>query len=74
MDSQNRFCHNSGSPDRGQSGRGNIRIHSRKEQRYQCRTCGWTFAVALLPVTEGDRRRDCGAYFTVPRGDVRCRR
>jgi hypothetical protein len=47
MDPQNRFCHNSGYLDRGQSGRGNIRIHSRKEQRYQCRTCGWTFAVAL---------------------------
>jgi transposase-like protein len=45
MDPQEQFCHNPACPDRGRSGRGNIRIHSRKEQRYRCSTCGRTFAV-----------------------------
>jgi transposase-like protein len=44
MDSQEQVRHNPACPDRGQSGRGNIGIHSRKEQRYRCSTCGWTFA------------------------------
>ncbi len=29
---------------RGKVGEGNIRIHSQKERRYRCRTCGRTFA------------------------------
>jgi transposase-like protein len=44
MDPQEQFCHNPACPDRGQRGRGNICIHSRKEQRYRCSTCGRTFA------------------------------
>src|SRR5918992_3204892 len=44
MDPQEQFCHNPACPDRGQCGRGNICIHSRKEQRYRCSTCGRTFA------------------------------
>jgi transposase-like protein len=44
MDPQDQFCHNSECSDRGQRGLGNIRIHSRKEQRYCCSTCGRTFA------------------------------
>src|SRR5919197_982869 len=44
MDPQDQFCHNSDCSDRGQSGLGNIRIHSRKKQRYCCSTCGRTFA------------------------------
>jgi transposase-like protein len=44
MDPQGQFCHNLACPDRGQSGRGNICIHSRKEQRYRCSTCGRSFA------------------------------
>src|ERR671914_1695775 len=44
MDPQGQFCHNPDCSDRGQSGRGNIRIHSRKEQRYCWSTCGRTFA------------------------------
>ena len=44
MDPQEQFCHNPGCPDRGQRGRGNICIDSRKEQRYRCSTCGRTFA------------------------------
>src|ERR671915_74712 len=44
MDPQGQFCHNPDCSDRGQSGRGNIRIPSRKEQRYCWSTCGRTFA------------------------------
>ena len=31
-------------PDRGKVGNGNIVSHSRKEQRYKCKTCGKTFS------------------------------
>jgi transposase-like protein len=44
MDPQTQFCHNPNCPARGQVGQGTIRIHSRKEQRYRCLTCGKTFA------------------------------
>ena len=44
MDPRSQFCHNLECPDRGQAGRGTIRVHSRKERRYQCRTCRATFA------------------------------
>ena len=44
MDPQSQFCHNPACPDRGRGGRGNIRIHSQKEQRYRCSTCGQSFA------------------------------
>jgi transposase-like protein len=44
MDPREQFCHNPACPDRGQSGQGNIRIHSRKEQRYRCSSCERTFA------------------------------
>jgi transposase-like protein len=44
LDPDDQFCHNPDCPDRGQRGRGNIGIHSRKEQRYRCSTCGGTFA------------------------------
>jgi transposase-like protein len=44
MDPQEQFCHTPACPDRGQSGLGNICVHSRKEQRYRCSTCGRTFA------------------------------
>ena len=43
MDPQDQFCHNPNCSDRGQRGLGNIHIHSRKEQRYCCSTCGRTF-------------------------------
>ena len=38
------FCPNLACPDKGQQGRGNIGIHSQKERRYRCKTCGGTFA------------------------------
>jgi transposase-like protein len=43
MDPLARFCHNPDCPARGRSGLGNIRVHSRKEQRFRCTTCGQTF-------------------------------
>lgn len=44
MDPQTVFCPNRDCPARGQVGKGNIGIHSQKEQRYRCRVCGQTFA------------------------------
>ena len=44
MDPQAQFCHNPDCPARGQRGFGNIRVHSRKEQRYRCTICDRTFA------------------------------
>ena len=46
MDPQARFCHNPACAARGQVGRGNIVVHSRKERRYKCETCGRTFAAS----------------------------
>ncbi len=37
-------CPNRDCPARGQVSKGNIGIHSQKEQRYRCRVCGQTFA------------------------------
>ncbi len=44
MDPQTQFCPNAACAARGQVGQGNIEIHSQKERRYQCQTCGRTFA------------------------------
>jgi transposase-like protein len=44
MDPQSQFCHNPTCPARGKSGQGNIRVHSRTEQRYRCTHCRHTFA------------------------------
>ena len=44
MDPQSQFCHNPSCPARGQVGQGTIRVHSQKERRYRCTTCGHTFA------------------------------
>jgi transposase-like protein len=44
MDPTEAFCPNPECPARGQTGQGNIVIHSRKEQRFKCRQCGKTFA------------------------------
>ncbi len=43
MDPSKVFCHNPDCPARGKTDRGNIGIHSRKEKRYICHTCGKTF-------------------------------
>jgi transposase-like protein len=44
MDPRARSCHDPDCPARGKPGLGNIRVHSRKERRYRCTTCGRTFA------------------------------
>lgn len=44
MDPQQAFCPNADCPARGQCGRGNIWIHSRKEHRYRCTVCNKTFS------------------------------
>jgi len=44
MDPQSVFCPNRACPARGQYGRGNVRIHSQREGRYQCSLCGKTFS------------------------------
>ena len=44
MDPQTQCCHNPACRARGQVGQGNIRIHSRKERRYVCKTGDTTFA------------------------------
>ncbi len=44
MNTQQQFCPNRQCPDYGKIGAGNICIHSRKERRYRCSTCGKTFA------------------------------
>jgi transposase-like protein len=44
MDPRLQSCQNPACPARGQVGQGNIRVHSRKEQRYRCGACGATFS------------------------------
>lgn len=44
MDPTTIFCPNLDCPARGQAGRGNIGIHSQKDQRFRCRQCRKTFA------------------------------
>lgn len=46
MDLRNAFCHNADCGAYGQPAAGNIRIHSRREARYRCITCGKTFAAS----------------------------
>ena len=43
MDPQTTFCPNEACPAKGQTGQGNIGIHSLKHQRYQCKECNKTF-------------------------------
>jgi transposase-like protein/IS1 family transposase len=44
MDPQHVFCPNPACPARGQTGRGNITIHSQRERRYRCTQCRKTFS------------------------------
>lgn len=46
MDPATAFCPNMDCPARGQSGKGNIVVHSRKERRFRCRQCRKTFAAS----------------------------
>ena len=47
MDPQRTFCPNFECPARGQRGKGNITIQSRKEERYRCCLCGKTFSARV---------------------------
>src|SRR3989454_4565248 len=44
MDPTTTFCPNQHCPARGQTGQGNIGIHSQKEQRFICHACHTTFS------------------------------
>jgi transposase-like protein len=46
MDPHSQFCSNPNCPARGQQDQGNIKVHSHKEQRFRCTTCGKTFAAS----------------------------
>jgi transposase-like protein len=46
VDPTQAFCHNPLCPASGQPGLGNIKVHSHKEQRFRCTTCGKTFAAS----------------------------
>lgn len=43
MNPQDIFCPNMDCPARGQTGKGNIHIHSQKDERYWCEVCQQTF-------------------------------
>lgn len=45
MDPHEVFCLNLDCPARGQVGKGNVRVLSQQEQRYECSLCGSTFSV-----------------------------
>jgi len=44
MDPSRVFCGTETCPDKGRVGAGNIRVHSQKQRRYRCKTCGDTFS------------------------------
>ena len=44
MDPTTTFCPNGNCPARGQTGKGNIGIQARKEQRFICHECDKTFS------------------------------
>src|SRR2546428_7055201 len=49
MDPTTTFCPNWACPARGQSGQGNIGIHSRKDKRFICTQCDKTFTATKGP-------------------------
>ena len=50
MDPTTVFCPNENCPARGHIGKGNIGIHSRKEQRFICHACDKTFSATKSTV------------------------
>ena len=44
MDPSKEFCPNPDCPAKGQVGKGNIVVHSKKEKRYKCNECKKTFS------------------------------
>ena len=63
MDPNAQFCHKSDCPAVGRIGYGNITIHSRKERRYRCKTCGRTFTERKGTALEGLKKEV--ALFTI---------
>jgi len=53
MHPQEQFCQNMDCPARGQSGKGNITVHSKKDQRYRCKVCQRTFTASKGTVLFG---------------------
>jgi transposase-like protein len=48
MDPTTVFCPNLACPARGQTGQGNIGIHSQKEKRFLCTACRKTFTTTRV--------------------------
>jgi transposase-like protein len=46
VDTKGVFCANPACADRGVTDQGNVKVHSRKERRFRCWTCGKTFAAS----------------------------
>jgi transposase-like protein len=46
MDPRQAFCANPDCSARGQLGQGNVKVHSHKDRRFRCLTCGETFAAS----------------------------
>jgi transposase-like protein len=46
LDPQAVFCANPACADRGAAGKGNVKVHSHKERRFRCWTCGKTFSAS----------------------------
>ena len=67
MDPTTVFCPNLACPARGQTGQGNIGIHSRKEQRFICTACHKTFTPRKAPrsIVCGPRRRPWSLVVTL---------
>ncbi len=40
------FCPRLDCPAKGQVGKGNIKVHSQKQQRYRCQVCDKTFSAS----------------------------
>jgi transposase-like protein len=54
MNPQEIFCPNMDCPARGQTGKGNIHVHSQQDKRYICDVCEQTFSAS----NEKHRRPD----------------
>jgi transposase-like protein len=64
MNPRHQFCSNDTCPDKGKTNQGNIVIHSRKDRRYKCKTCGTTFTETKGTVLYG-LKKDSEQVFQV---------
>ncbi|MDX9993545.1 MAG: hypothetical protein RBS68_15995 [Anaerolineales bacterium] len=58
MNPQEIFCPNIACPARGQTGKGNIHVHSQKDERFICDACRETFTIRLWLGGVVSRKRD----------------